>query len=264
MTRHPFLDDDLRDRAAHYVLGTLCDEEARSVRLHLADCPACRSEVDALIELSRDLCLLYPAELPAPELWTRVVARIGEMSASSTQRPPTHHAARETHGIAGDASVGCDARPGEIEGDPFLGAHDRNKDRDGAGHARSSLTQVWKSWTSTSSRSPLADFTFVHSSAGDWQATAIDGIEARQLFVDPQQDRATFLVRMAPGAAYPAHVHAGPEECFVLEGDLEVGGLRMQAGDYQRAEPGSTHCVQSTEKGCLLLLVSSLRDELVE
>jgi len=37
----------------------------------------------------------------------------------------------------------------------------------------------------------------------------------------------------------------------------------MRAGDYQRAETGSTHPVQSTRGGCLLLLTSSLRDELV-
>jgi len=76
--------------------------------------------------------------------------------------------------------------------------------------------------------------------------------------------RDAMLVRMAPGTSYPRHVHAGPEECFVLEGDLAVGdGLRLVAGDYQRMESGSRHPDQSTEGGCLLLLISSLNDELV-
>ena len=74
----------------------------------------------------------------------------------------------------------------------------------------------------------------------------------------------TMLIRMAPGTAYPAHRHGGAEECYVLEGDLHVGDdIVMHAGDYQRAEAGSTHPVQSTRGGCLLLLTSSLRDELV-
>jgi len=71
------------------------------------------------------------------------------------------------------------------------------------------------------------------------------------------------MVRMAAGTSWPAHIHAGPEECYVLAGDLRVGELHMHAGDFQRAEAGSRHGVQSTEGGCTLLLVSSLHDTLV-
>jgi len=49
----------------------------------------------------------------------------------------------------------------------------------------------------------------------------------------------------------------------VLEGVLNVGDLRMKAGDHQRAAAGSAHVVQSTDSGCLLFIVSSLRDELL-
>jgi hypothetical protein len=38
----------------------------------------------------------------------------------------------------------------------------------------------------------------------------------------------------------------------------------MRAGDFQRAEAGSVHPVQSTDGGCLLLITSSLDDELLE
>ena len=94
-----------------------------------------------------------------------------------------------------------------------------------------------------------------------WEPTPIAGIEARRLFVDRAQDRVTMLVRMAPGAAFPAHVHGGPEECFVLRGDLIIGPETMAAGDYQYAPPGSSHPIQSTRGGCVLLLTSSLSDE---
>jgi putative transcriptional regulator len=106
---------------------------------------------------------------------------------------------------------------------------------------------------------------FVFEAAADavWEPGGAAGVEARRLYVDEAADRVTMLIRMAPGASYPRHRHAGPEECYVVEGDLLVGKRRMRAGDYQRAEPGSVHGVQSTEGGCLLLIVSSLHDELL-
>ncbi len=70
------------------------------------------------------------------------------------------------------------------------------------------------------------------------------------------------MVRMEPGASYPAHRHGGAEECFVISGDLRTGAVHLRAGDWQRADAGSRHPVQSTDGGCVLLLVSSLDDTL--
>ena len=121
-------------------------------------------------------------------------------------------------------------------------------------------TQSWKHWhDDAAAASPLA---FV-AAEGPWVATAVPGIEARKLFVDEKNDRVTMLVRMAPGSAYPSHRHAGPEECFVLQGDLRTGEVVQHGGEYQRAERGSVHPSQSTEGGCVLLIVSSLRDTLI-
>ena len=71
------------------------------------------------------------------------------------------------------------------------------------------------------------------------------------------------LFRMAPGSSYPAHRHSGPEECLVLSGDLRISDVRMVEGDYQFAAAGSEHTVQSTENGCLLLITTSLSDEIL-
>lgn len=128
---------------------------------------------------------------------------------------------------------------------------------------KAEATQIWKTWAKRTGPSANPDFTFLDANEGEFEPTAVPGIEARRLFVDPENDRATMLVRMAPGTAYPPHVHGGLEECFVIAGDLSVGEKRMKAGDFQRAETGSTHVVQSTEKGCVLLIVSSLHDELL-
>jgi anti-sigma factor ChrR (cupin superfamily) len=101
------------------------------------------------------------------------------------------------------------------------------------------------------------------ASEAAWESIAIPGIHLRTLFVDDHNNHFTALVRMAPGTSYPRHIHRGPEECLVLEGDLRVGNTVLHAGDYQRAPTGTEHGVQSTEQGCLLLITSSLTDEFV-
>ncbi|MCG3126651.1 MAG: hypothetical protein CHACPFDD_01502 [Phycisphaerae bacterium] len=120
--------------------------------------------------------------------------------------------------------------------------------------------QVWRDWPSDTADGGML---IRRAAEAAWEPVGIEGIAIRRLFVDRQRDQMTMLVRMAPGTAYPRHVHHGPEECLVLEGDLRVGDTVLRAGDYQRAAPDSQHGVQSTEGGCLLMIVSSLSDELI-
>jgi putative transcriptional regulator len=96
-----------------------------------------------------------------------------------------------------------------------------------------------------------------------WKDSTIAGVRLRVLHVDPARNQFTALIRMAPGTAYPRHRHAGPEECLVLEGDLQVSEVVLHPGDYQWAPAGSCHGVQSTQQGCLLLVTSSLTDEFI-
>jgi len=126
--------------------------------------------------------------------------------------------------------------------------------------------QVWKAWPDGSrkvSSSPGGLLT-VHAHEGVWEDIGVNGIVVKRLFVDKANDRATMLVRMPAGASYPRHRHAGAEQCYVLEGDLRLGDRVFRAGDYQCAGSDSIHDVQYTEAGCLLLIVSSLHDEIVE
>ncbi|MEQ1891426.1 MAG: cupin domain-containing protein [Planctomycetota bacterium] len=120
--------------------------------------------------------------------------------------------------------------------------------------------QVWKSWRATSE----PDAGTIAARDGAFEPTDIPGIRVRRLHVDEEAERVTMLVRMDAGTAYPAHRHGGAEECYVLEGDLEiVGQQELHAGDYQRMETGSLHPLQRTRKGCLLLITSSSWRELV-
>jgi quercetin dioxygenase-like cupin family protein len=82
--------------------------------------------------------------------------------------------------------------------------------------------------------------------------------------VEQQRKIATSLVRMDPGTHFPAHRHGGPEEVFVLEGDLVLEGQKMKPGDYCHAEIGTIHSESYTESGCLFLLKASQLDEIFE
>ncbi len=120
--------------------------------------------------------------------------------------------------------------------------------------------QLWKNWAS---RFDAKDLIVQRRDEGRWEKTGVEGVEVKQLFVDPKRDYVTMLVRMQAGASYPSHRHNGFEECYVLQGDLSVGEMTLRTGDYQRAEGGSVHVVQSTTDGCLLFIVSSQHDELL-
>ena len=110
---------------------------------------------------------------------------------------------------------------------------------------------------------PAQDLVIKRAAEATWESTEIPGVQIRVLFMDRANNQFTALVRMAPGTSYPSHIHSGPEECLVLEGDLCGGKEVLHAGDYQRAPAGSCHGVQKSEQGCLLLITSSLTDVFV-
>ena len=99
--------------------------------------------------------------------------------------------------------------------------------------------------------------------AMEWQAGGASGCQRKVLFVDERQQSVTSLVRMQAGTHFPAHRHGGPEEVFMLRGDLVVEGQTMKPGDYCRAETASIHRESHTESGCLFLLKASQHDEVI-
>jgi quercetin dioxygenase-like cupin family protein len=129
--------------------------------------------------------------------------------------------------------------------------------------------QKWKSWSSSARPSGVPALQTLRASESDWQSIDVEGIRVRQLAVDPERRLVTMLIRMDAKSCYPPHRHAAAEECYVIEGELHVeDGLRgketlLHAGDFQRAEAGSIHGRQWTDRGCTLLIVSSQDDELV-
>ncbi len=96
----------------------------------------------------------------------------------------------------------------------------------------------------------------------DWIAGPVPGAITRVLHRDPATRRITVLGRLAPGAPYPAHVHADTEELYLLEGELHVGHLRLRAGDYCAGAAGSRHAASVSPTGCTFIAHASEDDQL--
>ena len=95
----------------------------------------------------------------------------------------------------------------------------------------------------------------------EWEQVA-PGIECKLLATDTERHRVSMLVRLAPGASYPGHRHAGVEELHLLDGELWIDKLRLFPGDYYDAAPGTGDDLVWSETGCTCVLVTSTNDTL--
>jgi anti-sigma factor ChrR (cupin superfamily) len=66
--------------------------------------------------------------------------------------------------------------------------------------------------------------------------------------------RATSLVRYAPNSKFPAHVHNGGEEFFVLQGEFGDEHQVYPAGTYVRNPIGSQHSPRVGPMGCVIFV----------
>jgi len=97
----------------------------------------------------------------------------------------------------------------------------------------------------------------------EWKEVA-PGISCKVLATDLATDRVSMLVRLAPGVDYPPHRHADVEELHLLHGELIINERTLYPGDYNRAEPGTMDTRVWSATGCTCVLMTSLKDELVE
>lgn len=112
---------------------------------------------------------------------------------------------------------------------------------------------------------PRAPGLWFHEAASEsgWKALPLPGAFIKLLSIERDRGYAVLLGKLEPGVRYPAHVNAGPEEIYLLSGDLVVGNRRMGAGDFHHADKGSQHEVNYSEHGCTLLAVLTTDDPLV-
>ena len=99
----------------------------------------------------------------------------------------------------------------------------------------------------------------VQWSEPEWEQVA-PGIECKLLATDTEQDRVSMLVRLAPGASYPGHTHAGVEELHLLAGELWIDKRKLVPGDYNYGAPGAEDHRVWSETGCTCVLVTSTDD----
>lgn len=92
-----------------------------------------------------------------------------------------------------------------------------------------------------------------------WEPVA-PGIECKLLATDKQRHRVSMLVRLAPGASYPAHTHAGVEELHLLDGELWIDRRKLCPGDYNYGVPGAGDDRVWSETGCTCVLITSTED----
>jgi anti-sigma factor ChrR (cupin superfamily) len=95
----------------------------------------------------------------------------------------------------------------------------------------------------------------------EWEQVA-PGIECKLLATDTERHRVSMLVRLAPGASYPAHTHASLEELHLLDGELWIDERKLFPGDYNRGAPGAGDDRVWSETGCTCLLITSTKDTL--
>ena len=94
-----------------------------------------------------------------------------------------------------------------------------------------------------------------------WEQVA-PGIECKLLATDTEWHRVSMLVRLAPGASYPAHTHAGAEELHLLDGELWIDWRKLVTGDYNYGAPGAGDERVWSETGCTCVLITSTKDTL--
>jgi len=92
-----------------------------------------------------------------------------------------------------------------------------------------------------------------------WEQVA-PGIECKLLASDTERHRVSMLVRLAPGASYPAHTHAGVEELHLLDGELWIDERELFPGDYNYGAPGAGDERVWSETGCTCVLITSTTD----
>lgn len=68
------------------------------------------------------------------------------------------------------------------------------------------------------------------------------------------------LVRMMPGGGVDAHSHEREEECFVIEGEIEIGDHCLRHGDMHIAPAGTAHRRILSRTGALLLVRGEISD----
>jgi anti-sigma factor ChrR (cupin superfamily) len=107
-----------------------------------------------------------------------------------------------------------------------------------------------------------AGFAFSLAASDKWLPHPVPGIRMRILSVNRDNGYATLLLDAAPGTRFPAHHHAGAEECYVVSGAVYTCGRRLGPGDFVHADAGTDHGELWTDVGAQVILIVPPDDDL--
>lgn len=102
---------------------------------------------------------------------------------------------------------------------------------------------------------PEPKYIVADSNSMEWQAVPdFAGIEVKCL--GSANGQIMELSRYAANTAYPAHVHAGPEFVFLLEGSARLSGQWLKTGWSSIGETGTEDLdFLSGDTGCVFLAI---------
>jgi anti-sigma factor ChrR (cupin superfamily) len=109
---------------------------------------------------------------------------------------------------------------------------------------------------------PLPGMFVMREEQQRWIKSPFEGVDYKILYVDRATKNVTSLLRLQPGAQYPAHRHAAVEQCLVLEGTVRLGAIRLERGDFEYAVTGTEHAFVRSDTGCVLMIISNQHDEI--
>ncbi|HAH10917.1 MAG TPA: hypothetical protein DCL54_03585 [Alphaproteobacteria bacterium] len=82
----------------------------------------------------------------------------------------------------------------------------------------------------------------------------LPGVQLKLLRPEDDSGTATFLMKLAPGASVPAHNHPKTEECYVIDGVMQIGAAHFYPGDYIAYPAGVPHTQMGSSTGGTLLI----------
>jgi quercetin dioxygenase-like cupin family protein len=74
----------------------------------------------------------------------------------------------------------------------------------------------------------------------NWQTSDQQGIE-KSVFRVNNKGGKTAIIKMRKGAHFPHHVYEGNAEIMILNGQVLIGGVELNEGDYLYAKSGEEH-----------------------
>ncbi|MBX3328893.1 MAG: cupin domain-containing protein [Nitrospira sp.] len=258
------LPEELEEQAILHALGILDPENRQAFMVRLqGESDLLRQAVRAYRETTGALADAVAPVMPPSPLRERLLSRIDEQSDIQLDVTDSARVLSETPALLGESRERLSQ-----EGGSFF-SRLRSCWTASSNFLRtlvirsvtSERVRYWKAKVAL--QQPTKGLTFIRASEGTWRGIA-PGVMAKVLSFDPASRRATSLLRFAPGTSYAPHRHTEAEELLVLEGGCSIAGREMTVGDYHRAEAGTEHHETSTDDGCLLLVISSPQNEMLQ